>query len=309
MRTTFVRTLVELAERDARIVLLTGDLGFNALEPFADRFPDRFYNAGVAEQNMVGMATGLAEAGFKPYVYSIATFAALRPYEFIRNGPIHHELPVRIVGIGGGFEYDTAGPSHYALEDIGVMRVQPGIAVIAPADPAQAETAVRETSDFPGPIYYRIGKNDKAVVTGLDGRFTLGGAEVLRHGDDLAFVAMGSIATEVVDAADLLEARGIHPTVLVVASVTPPPTADLVDVLSRVPLVVTAEAHYINGGVGSLVAETIAEHGLACRLVRRGVRGGQQGLSGSQRYLYDLHGLSADALARATLEALQLASR
>lgn len=309
MRTAFVRTLVELAERDPRIVLLTGDLGFNALEPFADRFPDRFYNAGVAEQNMVGMATGLAEAGFRPYVYSIATFAALRPYEFIRNGPIHHALPVRIVGIGGGFEYDTAGPSHYALEDIGVMRVQPGITVIAPADPAQAETAVRETSDLPGPIYYRIGKNDKAVVNGLDGRFTIGRAEVLRQGSDLALVAMGSIAAEVVAAADLLEAQGIHPTVLVVASLAPAPTADLVDVLSRVPLVVTAEAHYVNGGVGSLVAETIAEQNLSCRLVRCGVRGGQKGLSGSQNYLYRLHGLSADALARAALDALPIASR
>lgn len=309
MRTAFVRTLVELAERDPRIVLLTGDLGFNALEPFADRFPDRFYNAGVAEQNMVGMATGLAEAGFRPYVYSIATFAALRPYEFIRNGPIHHELPVRIVGIGGGFEYDTAGPSHYALEDIGVMRVQPGITVIAPADPAQAETAVRETSDLPGPIYYRIGKNDKAVVNGLDGRFTLGGAEVLRQGSDLALVAMGSIAAEVVAAADLLEAQGIHPTVLVVASISPPPTVDLVNALSRVSLVVTAEAHYVNGGVGSLVAETIAEQDLFCRLVRCGVRSGQKGLSGSQNYLYRLHGLSADALARTALDVLQIASR
>lgn len=309
MRTAFVRTLVELAERDPRIVLLTGDLGFNALEPFAVRFPNRFYNAGVAEQNMVGMATGLAEAGFKPYVYSIATFAALRPYEFIRNGPIHHELPVRIVGIGGGFEYDTAGPSHYALEDIGVMRVQPGIAVIAPADSAQTASAVRDTSDLPGPIYYRIGKNDKAVVNGLNGQFTLGHAEILRRGNNLALVAMGAIATEVVAAADLLEAQGIHSTVLVVASITPPPIADLVNVLAHVPLVVTAEAHYVNGGVGSLVAETIAEQNLPCRLVRCGVRRGQKGLSGSQKYLYHLHGLSADALAGTALDALQHASR
>jgi transketolase len=309
MRTAFVKTLVELAERDPRIVLLTGDLGFNALEPFFDRFPNRSYNAGVAEQNMVGMATGLAEAGFRPYVYSIATFATLRPYEFIRNGPIHHHLPVRIVGIGGGFEYDTAGPSHYALEDIGVMRVQPGITVIAPADSAQAETVIRETSDLPGPIYYRIGKNDKAVVRGLNGRFTLGRAEMVRQGHDLLLVAMGSIATEVVAAADLLEAQGIFPSVLVVASVIPPPTADLVAVLSQMPLVLTAETHYVNGGVGSLVAEVIAEERISCRLVRCGVRGGQNGLSGSQSYLYSLHGLSADILARTALDILQITSR
>ena len=105
VRATFVRTLVELAEEDERIVLLTGDLGFTVVEPFAERFPDRFFNVGVAEQNMVGVATGLAEAGFVPFVYSIATFATLRPYEFIRNGPVLHHLPVRVVGVGGGLEY------------------------------------------------------------------------------------------------------------------------------------------------------------------------------------------------------------
>ncbi len=134
MRRAFAKTLVELAERDPRILLLTGDLGYMALEAFSDRFPKRFYNMGVAEQNMVGVATGLAEAGFLPFVYSIASFASLRPYEFIRNGPILHRLPVRIVGVGGGFEYGHAGLTHYGLEDVGVMRIQPGITLIAPAD-------------------------------------------------------------------------------------------------------------------------------------------------------------------------------
>src|SRR5437588_2280331 len=129
MRDAFVGTLAELAERDHRVVLLTGDLGFGVLESFSERFPDRFFNVGVAEQNMVGLATGLAEAGFIPFVYSIVTFASLRPYEFIRNGPILHRLPVRIVGVGGGFEYGPQGASHHGLEDVGVMRVQPGIAV------------------------------------------------------------------------------------------------------------------------------------------------------------------------------------
>src|SRR5438477_3970004 len=129
MRRAFTNTLVELAEHDPRIMLLTGDLGYLALEPFSERFPDRFFNVGVAEQNMVGIATGLAEAGFIPFVYSIVTFATLRAYEFIRNGPILHRLPVRIFGIGGGFEYGSGGPTHYGLEDVAVMRTQPGISV------------------------------------------------------------------------------------------------------------------------------------------------------------------------------------
>src|SRR5205807_8481796 len=152
MRRAFTNMLVELAEHDPRIMLLTGDLGYLALEPFSERFPDRFFNVGVAEQNMVGLATGLAEAGFIPFVYSIVTFASLRPYEFIRNGPILHRLPVRIVGVGGGFEYGSAGTTHHALEDLGVMRTQPGLTVIAPADSQQTRTAMRRTWDLPGPI-------------------------------------------------------------------------------------------------------------------------------------------------------------
>ena len=133
MRYAFVTTLLELAERDERILLLTGDLGFTVLEPFAEKFPyrsdlrrNRFFNVGVAEQNMVGVGTGLAEAGYIPFLYSIATFAAIRPYEFIRNGPALHRLPVRIVGVGGGFEYGSAGPTHWALEDIALMACAAG---------------------------------------------------------------------------------------------------------------------------------------------------------------------------------------
>src|SRR5438067_3211269 len=159
MRRAFTNTLVELAEHDPRIMLLTGDLGYLALEPFSERFPDRFFNVGVAEQNMVGLATGLAEAGYVPFVYSITPFATLRPYEFIRNGPILHHLPVRIVGVGGGFEYSHAGLTHHGLEDVGVMRVQPGMGVIAPADHEQTVTAMEATWDLPGPVYYRLGKD------------------------------------------------------------------------------------------------------------------------------------------------------
>src|SRR3974390_2091985 len=133
MRVTFVQTLADLACSDPRIVLLTGDVGFMVLESFVARDPDGFFNVGVAEQNMIGLATGLAEAGLMPFVYSIVPFAVLRPYEFIRNGPVQHRLPVRIVGVGGGLEYGINGLSHYGLEDIAVTRVQPGLTVIAPA--------------------------------------------------------------------------------------------------------------------------------------------------------------------------------
>jgi transketolase len=305
MRGAFARTLMELADRDPRVVLLTADLGFMVFEPFAEKFPDRFFNVGVAEQNMVGLATGLAEAGFLPFLYSIATFASLRPYEFIRNGPILHQLPVRIAGVGGGFEYGPAGPTHHGLEDVGVMRLQPGITVIAPADHEQARSAILATWDLPGPVYYRLGKDDATTVPGLSGAFGLGQAQVIREGDDLLLIAMGAIASTVAAAAEALHARGIRCTVAVVASLNPAPVEDLARLLAAFPVALTVEAHYVIGGVGSLVSEIAAERGLGCRVIRCGVRNMLHGVTGSQKYLERVHGLSSDALVETAVQAVE----
>lgn len=305
MRAAFVQTITELAERDRRILLLTGDLGFMALEPFSDRFPDRFFNAGVAEQNMIGMATGLAEAGFLPFAYSIATFATLRGYEFIRNGPILHRLPVRVVGMGGGFDYGSAGPTHHAIEDMGVLRLHPGMTVVAPADSEQTRAALRATWDYPGPIYFRLGKDDRLVVPGLNGRFELGRVQVIADGGDLLIIAVGSAASEAVAAADTLIADGIRCTVLVVSTFNPSPEDDLAEALARFPAALTVEAHYVVGGLGSLVSEIVAERGIACRVVRCGVRQAPDGRSGSQPYMLDRHGIARERLVQSARTALQ----
>lgn len=304
MRVALVKTLVELAVSDPRVLLLTGDLGYTVLEPFAEKFPERFFNVGVAEQNMVGLATGLAEAGYIPFLYSIATFASLRTYEFIRNGPVLHHLPVRIAGVGGGFEYGHAGPTHHGLEDVGVMRVQPDLTLVAPADHEQARTAFQATWDLPGPVYYRLGKDDRTTVPGLEGRFELGRVQTIGDGTDLVMVVMGSLTSEVVATAKKLEQQGVGCTVVVVACLNPAPIDDLVEILSRFPVALTVEAHYIIGGVGSLVSEVVAEHGIACRVVRCGVKVGSDGISGSQRYLEARHGLSQDELTQTALKAL-----
>ncbi|HYV17304.1 MAG TPA: transketolase C-terminal domain-containing protein [Conexibacter sp.] len=305
MRSAFASGLLELAAVDERIILLTGDLGFAVLEPFAERFPDRFVNVGVAEQNMVGIATGLAEAGYTPYVYSIATFASMRGYEFIRNGPILHQLPVRVVGVGGGMDYGHNGMTHYALEDAGIMRVQPGIAVVAPADPQQTRIALPAVQALPGPAYLRLGK-ESAPVAGLDGRFALGRAERIGEGRDVAIVALGGIAAQAVAAAEVLAADGIEATVAVVSSLNPAPVDDLAELLGDVPLALTAEAHYVNGAVGSLVAEVIAEQRLDCRLVRAGLRATPAGVTGSRPYLDERHGLSPARLAAAVATAITM---
>jgi transketolase len=289
-------------------MLLTGDLGYQVVEPFAERFADRFINVGVAEQNMVGIATGLAEAGFIPFCYSIGTFASLRPYEFIRNGPILHGLQVRIVGVGAGFDYGVNGLTHYAIEDVGVMRIQPGLTVIAPADYEQARTSLLATWDLPGPTYYRLGKDEQTTVPNLQGAFELGRARLVCEGEDLLIVVMGSVASEAAAAARALAAHGISAAVAVVASFNPSPTEDLARLLARFPVAMSVEAHYVVGGLGSLVAEVIAERGLGCRLVRCGVQRTPHGTSGSTRFLQEIHGITAGRLTQTAVQTLREAA-
>jgi transketolase len=304
VRGAFIETLVQLAARDARVVLLTADLGFNVLEPFADAYPERFFNVGVAEQNMMGLATGLADSGFFPFAYSIVSFATLRPLEFLRNGPVHHRLPVRVVGVGGGLDYSLAGPSHYGLEDVGVLRVMPGLTIVAPADKPQARAALEATWDLPGPVYYRMGKGDVGEVPGLAGRFRLGKVEVLREGRDVAILSLGTLAHEAVRASEELAERGIMPQVVVVSCVSPAPVEDLASLLRGVPLAVTYEAHHAVGGLGSLVSEVIAEAGLGCRLARCAATPPNQGLVGGKAYVQEAHGISPHFLVELVMRCL-----
>jgi transketolase len=304
VRKAFIRTLTDLAEDDERILLLTGDLGYTVIETFAARFPRRFFNVGVAEQNLVGIATGLAEAGYIPFVYSIATFAVMRAYEFIRNGPLAHDLPVRIIGIGGGFEYPSAGFTHYAVDDIGVMRVQPRLTIIAPADHEQAVNALRATWRQEGAIYYRLGKDDVNTVPGLNGRFEAGRAQVLSEGKDILLIAMGPIARQAGEAAGRLTAHGHSVGLMVVDTVNPPPVDHLRRALASVPVAMTVEAHYRVGGLGSLVSEIVAEHALGCRVARCGVADMPVGRTGSDAWTAAQHGLSTEGLVASALRAL-----
>jgi transketolase len=294
MSRAFAETLADLAKEDPRIVLLSADLGFMALESFIEKFPDRFFNVGVAEQNMLGLATGLAEAGFVPFAYSIVTFAVLRPFEFIRNGPVAHRLPVRIVSVGGGLEYSHNGISHYGLEDVALMRSQPNMTIVCPCDAPQARAAVRVSMNIPGPVYLRLAKDNTDPVS--EGRFELGRVDQLRSGSDAALIALGPLCYEAMAAADELARRGIKCGVISVPSITGLTSDSIATAVSRLPLVVTAEAHYVTGGLGSLVSEVVAERNFNCRVVRCGVQRLPDGKSGSKSFLQNAHGISAEAL-------------
>jgi transketolase len=295
VRRGFVDELTGLAERNERIVLLTGDVGFAFLERFAARVPRRFINVGVAEQNMVGIAAGLAEGGHLPFVYSIGTFALLRPLEFIRSAAVAQRLPIRIVAVGGGVDYGTAGPTHHLLEDVAFVRALPGLMAVVPADTRQARAALRATWHLPAPVYYRLARDEGPDVPGLGAAFEPGRLDVVRDGRDAALIALGPMAPVCVEASEILRGRGIDATVAVVSCVSPPPVHDLRALLQRHRLAISVESHLVEGGLGSLVAEVIADHGLPCRLIRRGLRPAQA--TGSRRFLETISGLTAADLA------------
>ncbi|MBT3515291.1 MAG: 1-deoxy-D-xylulose-5-phosphate synthase [Nitrospina sp.] len=301
MRKAFIRTLTELAGKDSRISLMTADLGYMVVEEFGEKHPDRFFNVGVAEQNMVGLSTGMAGTSqMIPFLYSMSSFVTMRPYEFIRNGPLLHNLKVRIIGIGGGFEYGAAGHTHYGVEDLGIMRIQPGMTVVVPADFNQARSALLETFDLPGPIYYRIGKDDKTTVLGLEGRFQFGKPDTLREGKDIVLLAMGPVVNVCLEAAESLAKQGMECSVVLISTLNPLPSDSLVPVLKPFKKVLTVETHYVTGALGSLVAEVIAENNLSCHLKRFGVKEVTRGAVGSREYMNRQSGLSADIIAEET---------
>ncbi len=295
MRKAFIKTLTELAGEDERIVLLTGDLGFTVVEDFAFAHPDRFFNVGVAEANMIGIATGLAKQGFLPFCYSIATFAILRPYEQIRNGPILNEQPVRIVGVGGGFSYGSAGHTHHALEDIGVARMQPGLAIVNPADDNQTSLALRATYAQTGAIYYRIAKDSRSLPGGPD-TWHPGLLWNSPGGTDALLVCNGGMASVTLEAQAMLSTRGISASVSIISGIRPEPVDSLVKELNDMRAVVSIEDHYITGGIGSLLAEILADRGIGMRLLRLGVVDPPDGISGSEEYMLSRAGLSASGI-------------
>ena len=305
MRQAFVRALSELAERDPRIMLMTADLGYTVVEEFALAHPRQFLNVGVAEQNMLGMATGIAAEGFLPFVYSIAPFAVLRPFEFIRNGAVLHNLPVRIVAVGAGVEYGSNGPSHYALEDVALMRSLPGMAIITPADGPQSATALRATWETAGPVYYRLGKDDRRIVPGLEGRFEAGGATLLREGHEVALLTTGSISNEVELAVRELAEAGVSTAFAVISQISPPPEEFLRRLLFATKLVVTVESHYVTGGLGTILCELAASVRAPAKILRLGFDRMPVTVSGPESLLLRAAGLDATSICRRVRDAMK----
>ncbi len=259
MRNQFIETLCELGGQDDRIWLLTGDLGYSVLERFANRFPERYVNVGVAEQNMIGVAAGLALSGKIVFTYSIANFAFMRCLEQIRNDVCYHNLNVKIVAVGGGLAYASLGYTHHAVEDLAVMRSLPNMAVIAPADPVEAALAIRAVVDWPGPCYLRLGKAGEPRIHQDPPAFRIGQPLELRPGRDVVILASGPVVSNVLLAAEELADGGIAAGVYSVPTIKPLGAERMSGLLRDTRLLVTVEEHTCVGGLGSAVAEVLSE--------------------------------------------------
>jgi transketolase len=299
VRTAFIKALEAIAEENPRVDLIVGDLGFSVVEGFAQRFPDRFLNAGVAEQNMTGLAAGMAMTGRVVFTYSIANFPTLRCLEQIRNDVCYHGLSVKIVSVGGGLAYGALGASHQATEDLAVMRALPGMTVVAPGDPLEAESAARAVAAHDGPCYLRLGKAGEPKVHAGPIDFRLGRALTVRDGRDLTIVTTGAMLHSCARAADALAASGVSTRLLSMHTVKPLDRDAVLAAAAETGAILSVEEHSVVGGLGGAVAEVLAQS--APRRVPFRILGldGFCRVVGSQDHLRAACGLSVDDLVRA----------
>lgn len=271
MRNAFADEITELAAHDPRIVLLSGDIGNRLFDKFRSQYPDRFYNVGVAEADMISIAAGLALGGLRPVTYTIASFSVYRCYEQIRVDLCYHNLPVVIVGAGSGLGYAANGATHHSCEDLAVLRVLPHMTVACPADSWEVRCLLRGALQQTGPVYLRIGKKGEPVVHHDQPALTLGQGHVVRTGTDVSILCTGTLLPEALAAADELATSGLSVEVVSLHTVKPLDTVLLHRVFQSMKLVVTVEEHSRIGGLGSAVAEWKADTpGADARLLRLG---------------------------------------
>jgi transketolase len=306
VRNAFLDTLFELAQQDPRIVFITGDLGYRVVERFQEQLPKQFLNAGVAEQNMTGIAAGLAMSGHVAFTYSIANFPTLRCLEQIRNDVCFHDANVKIVSVGGGMSYGAMSVTHHAVEDLGVMRCIPNLTIVAPGDPVETRAATRAIVAHRGPVYLRLGKAGEPTVHGGPVPFELGKAIVVREGADATIISTGGMLQTAVHAADGLGRQGVMARVLSMHTLKPLDEGAVLAAARETGVLVTLEEHSIVGGLGSAVAEVLAERSDVRPLFKRlGLPPAFSPHVGSQAYLLNAHGLTPDAVAADVLRLLQ----
>lgn len=297
MRNAFSSELTALAAEDARITLLSGDIGNRQFDAFKANYPTRFFNCGVAEANMVTVAAGMALCGLRPVTYTIASFMTMRCFEQIRIDVCYHNVPVILVGVGAGLAYAANGATHHACEDLACIRALPNMTIICPGDAFEVRAALRAALKHPGPVYLRLGKKGEPVVHTSVPAFTIGQGIILRPGREVALLSTGNLLPVAVQAADQLEAHGLSTQLVSMPTVKPLDVDLLAEVFATCRVVATIEEHSIIGGLGGSVAEWQADQPTpGGRLIRIGTADHFLHEAGEQAYAREHFGLTPERI-------------
>lgn len=289
MRKTFINTLIDLAREDKDIVLITPDMGFSVLEPFFQKFPERSINCGIAEQNAVSIAAGLALYGKKPYVYTIIPFLTGRAFEQVKLDVAYMKTNVKLVGIGAGFTYGAAGATHHAIEDIALMRVLPDMTICCPGDNKEAEQIVRESVKIDGPMYIRIGRHNRGIFD--TNKIEIGKASIIEKGEDIAVISTSNMLPDASNYCKKLKKNGRKPYLVSMHTIKPIDKKCIEYFIEHNIEIHTLEEHNIIGGLGSAVAEIIAESGKGIKFKRIGIPDKFSHYVGSQNFIKEQFGL------------------
>lgn len=289
MRKTFVKTLINLAKKDENIFLLTGDLGFSFFEEFAKQFPERFINCGVAEQNMMGVAAGLALGGKKVYVYSIIPFVTFRCLEQIRNDVCYQNLDVKIIGAGAGFSYGTLGATHHGIEDLAILRSLPNIVILSPADPVEMKELILKSYKIKNPVYIRMDKNGKNLHDSKP-KIIISNPLVFKEGKDGVIIATGAILETSINVMQKLANEGYNFKLISMHTIKPINEKVLLKEIEGQKLIFTLEEHNTIGGLASAVGEVLLKHKVKDVVFKSmGVKSNYSGVIGNQDYLRKLN--------------------
>jgi transketolase len=306
MRTVFVKILIEEARQDSNLLLLTADLGYRALEEFQDEFPDRLINVGVAEQNMIGVATGLALSGKNVCVYSIVPFVTFRCFEQIRNNISHNNLNIKIIGVGGGFSYGNQGMSHNTTEDFAVMRTLPNFNILCPGDKIEAELVIKAMFNDAKPAYIRLGKAPNISVYETIPKFKIGEGLTVKEGHDITILSVGNIIENVIQVAKKLDEKGVSAQVISFPYIKPLNYGYIENIAKNMKPIFTVEEHGAIGGFGSSISELLMESKFSGVFFKKiALPDICHNTIGSQIFLREKNGLNVDAILNNILNYVQ----
>lgn len=290
MRTAYLNTLYDLASKDKRVYALISDNGAIVYDKYRRDLASQYLNLGISEANMLGMAAGMASCGKIPYAYTIGAFLAYRAFEFIRNDICLQKQNVKIVGTGAGEVYSALGPTHHSTEDLGGLRALPNLVILSPASPMEVKKATVAAYEYEGPVYLRLGTNKESEIYNEDYSFEIGKGVTVKDGKDVTLIGTGSILKDVLDVAELLNKDGIQARVINIHTIKPIDKDIILKAIEETGKIITVEDHNIIGGLGSAVAEIIAQSGKGVKFKRLGLQGFSQGY-GSYAQVKEMNGI------------------